>query len=84
MGGVFNLNDRSHMDKIIKETSQELLYRRKSIADEIPDNFAERVLGTKFAEKRSVEREVCHPKGYTVTIAYNKSGYQLIPAKDLK
>ena len=30
------------------------------------------------------KREVKTPDGFAVTIAYNKSGYQVIPKEDLK
>ena len=72
------------MDKFMKETDQNLVFRRKSLADEIPDDFAQRILGTKYVEKRKEDKKVRNPDGYTVTINYNKGGYQLIPADDLK
>ena len=30
------------------------------------------------------EREIKTPEGFAITIAYNKSGYQVIPKEDLK
>ena len=37
----------------------------------------------KRVEVRREEREVETPDGFAVSIAYNKSGYQLIPKEDL-
>ena len=37
----------------------------------------------KLKETRREEREVKHPEDFTVSVAYNKSGYQLIPKEDL-
>ena len=38
----------------------------------------------KLSEKRKEERVVEHPEDFTVSVnPYNKSGYQLIPKKDL-
>ena len=36
------------------------------------------------SQKAIPEREVKTPDGFAVTIAYNKSGYQVIPKEDLK
>ena len=36
------------------------------------------------SQKVIPEREVKTPDGFAVTIAYNKSGYQVIPKEDLK
>ena len=58
-------------------------YYRTSELDEIPDNFAERMRKFKRVEVRKEEREVITPDGFAVSIAYNKSGYQLIPKEDL-
>ena len=58
-------------------------YYRTSELDEIPDNFAERMKKFKRVEVRKEEREVITPDGFAVSIAYNKSGYQLIPKEDL-
>ena len=60
------------------------VFRRKSELDDIPDDFAARMLGFK-SEVRKVESvDVKTPKGFAVSIAYNKSGYQVIPKEDLK
>ena len=57
-------------------------YQRQSTLDEIPDDFVARMMGYKeVAKKRIVEPE--HPTGFTVSVAYNKGGYQVIPANDL-
>ena len=37
----------------------------------------------KRSEVRTEKREVKTPDGFAVSIAYNKSGYQLIPKEDL-
>ena len=58
-------------------------YYRTSELDDIPDNFAERMRKFKRVEVRKEEREVITPDGFAVSIAYNKSGYQLIPKEDL-
>ena len=58
-------------------------YRRHSMLDDIPDNFEARMRNFKRSEVRTEEREVKTPDGFAVSIAYNKSGYQLIPKDDL-
>ena len=58
-------------------------YYRTSELDDIPDNFVERMKKFKRVEVRKEEREVTTPDGFAVSIAYNKSGYQLIPKEDL-
>ena len=60
------------------------VFRRKSELDDIPDDFAARMMGFK-SEVRKVESvDVKTPNGFAVSIAYNKSGYQVIPKEDLK
>ena len=58
-------------------------YYRTSELDDIPDNFVERMKMFKRIEVHKEEREVTTPDGFAVAIAYNKSGYQLIPKEDL-
>ena len=58
-------------------------YRRRSKIEDIADDFETRMKNFKLSEKRKEEREVEHPEDFTVSVAYNKSGYQLIPKKDL-
>ena len=58
-------------------------YYRTSELDDIPDNFVERMKKFKRIESRTEEREVKTPDGFAISIAYNKSGYQLIPKEDL-
>ena len=58
-------------------------YRRRSSIEDIPDNFEARMSNFKLKEARREEREVKHPEDFTVSVAYNKSGYQLIPKEDL-
>ena len=60
------------------------LYRRKSILDDVPDDFAARMLGFKPADRKDKNVDVETPEGFAVSIAYNKSGYQVIPKEDLK
>ena len=61
------------------------IFMRRSELDDIPDNFAERMRARKGETQQATpEREVKTPDGFAVSIAYNKSGYQLIPKEDLK
>ena len=60
------------------------LYRRKSILDDIPDDFAARMMGFKPAARKVEKTDVKLPDGFAVSVAYNKSGYQVIPKEDLK
>ena len=60
------------------------LYRRKSILDDIPDDFAARMMGFKPVDRKDKNVDVKTPEGFAVSIAYNKSGYQVIPKEDLK
>ena len=60
------------------------VYRRKSELDDIPDDFAARMMGFKSEALKVESVDVKTPKGFAVSIAYNKSGYQVIPKEDLK
>ncbi len=61
------------------------IFRRHSELDDIPDNFLERMRARRGEIQHSAPvREVVTPNGFAVSIAYNKSGYQLIPKEDLK
>ena len=60
------------------------VYRRKSELDDVPDDFAARMMGRGITGSVEKHREVNTPEGFAVAIAYNKSGYQLIPKEDLK
>ena len=60
------------------------IHRRRSILEDVPDNYSDRILKMKSNARSIPEREVKTPEGFAVTIAYNKSGYQLIPKEDLK
>ena len=61
------------------------IFRRHSELDDIPDNFLERMRARRGEIQHSApKREVITPDGFAVSIAYNKSGYQLIPKEDLK
>ena len=59
-------------------------YRRHSILDDVPDDFAARMMGFKPADRKDKNVDVKTPDGFAVSIAYNKSGYQVIPKEDLK
>ena len=52
--------------------------------DDIPDDYATRIMNMRRSQKAIPEREVKTPDGFAITIAYNKSGYQVIPKEDLK
>ena len=70
-----------------KKTSTDIpnpIYYRKSELDDIPDDYATRIMRMSKSQKAIPEREVKTPDGFAVTIAYNKSGYQVIPKEDLK
>ena len=59
-------------------------YRRKSELDVVPDDFAARMMGFKPTARKDENVDIKLPDGFAVSIAYNKSGYQLIPKDDLK
>ena len=65
-------------------TEEPELFRRKSELDDIPDDFAARMMGFKSEVWKVESVDVKTPKGFAVSIAYNKSGYQVIPKEDLK
>ena len=65
-------------------TEEPELFRRKSELDDIPDDFAARMMGFKSIDRKVKDVDVKTPDGFAVTIAYNKSGYQVIPKEDLK
>ena len=87
-GCYFEQEEEEPIDPIRgKKTSfniQEPIYRRRSELEDIPDNYSERIMKLKGVGERTPEREVKTPDGFAVTIAYNKSGYQVIPKGDLK
>ena len=58
-------------------------YYRTSELDDIPDDFVSRMMKLNKKEVRKEEHEVKMPEGFTVSIAYNKSGYQVITKEDL-
>ena len=60
------------------------VYRRKSVLDDVPDDFAARMMGRGITGSLERHREVNTPEGFAVAIAYNKSGYQLIHKEDSK
>jgi len=61
------------------------VFKRTSELDDIPDNFVERMKALRGKTQQAMpEREVKTPDGFAVSIAYNKSGYQVIPKEDLK
>ena len=87
-GCYFEQEEEEPIDPIRgKKTSfniQEPTYRRRSELEDIPDNYSERIMKLRGVGERTPEREVKTPDGFAVTIAYNKSGYQVIPKGDLK
>ena len=60
------------------------LYRRKSELDNISDDFEFRMKNFHRKLEAKKVREVKLPENFAVSIAYNKSGYQVIPKEDLK
>ena len=58
-------------------------YRRRSMIEDVPDDFEARMKNFKPVETRTEGRKVETPDGFAVSIAYNKSGYQVIPKEDL-
>tara|TARA_R110002051_G_scaffold295141_2_gene360856 strand:+ start:40 stop:336 length:297 start_codon:yes stop_codon:yes gene_type:complete len=60
------------------------VFRRRSELEDIPDNYVERMRVKKTSTVNVTYREPKMPEGFAVAIAYNKSGYQLIPKEDLK
>ena len=58
-------------------------YRRRSKIEDVADDFETRMKHFKLSEKRKEDRVVQHPENFTVSVAFNKSGYQLIPKEDL-
>ena len=59
-------------------------YRRRSALESIPDNFEERMRKHDVRGLINKEKDVKMPSNFTVTVAYNKGGYQVIPKSDLK
>ena len=53
--------------------------------DDIPDNFAERMMAGagKGGGVKKEKKEVKIPEGFTVAINYNKGGYQVVPKEDV-
>jgi hypothetical protein len=63
------------------------VFKRRSELDDIPDDFVKRMKALRGKTQQSftpTEHEVKTPDGFAVSIAYNKSGYQVIPKEDLK
>ena len=87
-GCYFEPEEDEPIDPIVgKKTSMDIpnpIYYRKSELDDVPDDYATRIMKMRRSEKVIPEREVKTPDGFTITIAYNKSGYQVIPKEDLK
>ena len=60
-------------------------YYRKSVLEDIPDDFVARMMrsgGTGGELNSKPEAKI--PDGFTIAPAYNKGGYQVIPKSDLK
>ena len=87
-GCYFEQEEEEPIDPICgKKTSVDIpdpIYHRKSELDDIPDDYATRIMNMRRSQKAIPEREVKTPDGFAITIAYNKSGYQVIPKEDLK
>ena len=87
-GCYFEPEEEESIDPIrgIKTSAniKEPTYRRKSFLEDIPDNYSERIIRLKGPVRSVPKREVQTPEGFAITIAYNKSGYQVIPKEDLK
>jgi len=87
-GCYFEQEEEESIDPILgRKTSaniKEPTYRRRSTLEDIPDNYSERIMRLNGTARSVPEREVRTPEGFAVTIAYNKSGYQVIPKEDLK
>ena len=71
--------------------NEPVVFWRRSELEDIPDNFLERMRARRNETLHSVSKkqstyplEVVTPDGFAVSIAYNKSGYMLIPKEDLK
>jgi hypothetical protein len=72
-------------DKNGKYTAGYLHYERRSPLDDIPDNYAERIMANigKSSGKKKEKKSCMVPQGFTVAPAYNKGGYQVIPKEDV-
>ena len=60
------------------------LYKRKSPLEDIKDDFVSRMMACSLDGAHKREKSAAMPDGYCTTINYNKGGYQVIPAKDLR
>ena len=60
------------------------LYKRKSPLEDIQDDFVSRMMACSLDGAHNREKSAAMPEGYCTTINYNKGGYQVIPAKDLR
>ena len=60
------------------------LYKRKSPLEDIKDDFVSRMMACSLDGAHKREKSAAMPDGFCTTIAYNKSGYQVVPASDLK
>ena len=87
-GCYFEQEEDESIDPILgRKTSaniKEPIYRRRSTLEDVPDNYTERMMKLKGFRRIVPEREVKTPEGFAIAIAYNKSGYQVIPREDLK
>ena len=59
-------------------------YRRRSALESIQDNFELRMRTHYGKGLINKEKNAKMPSNFTVTVAYNKGGYQVIPKSDLK
>jgi hypothetical protein len=88
-GCYFEQEEDEPIDPIIGRKGRnyglkEPIYRRRSTLEDIPDNYVERMMKRDRICVNKPIREITTPDGFAVTIAYNKSGYQVVPKEDLK
>jgi hypothetical protein len=72
------------IDKNMAYTADHLNFKRRSVLEDIPDNYAERMMAnSRKSSQPKKKKEVKIPQGFVVAPAYNKGGYMLIPKEDL-
>ena len=72
------------IDKNMAYTADHLTFKRHSVLDDIPDNYAERMMAnSRKSSQPKKKKEVKIPQGFVVAPAYNKGGYQVIPKEDV-
>jgi hypothetical protein len=72
------------IDKNMAYTADHLNFKRRSVLEDIPDNYAERMMAnSRKSSQPKKKKEVKIPQGFVVAPAYNKGGYQVIPKEDV-